>query len=330
MRRYALGFGVSAVLLVLVFRNTDWQNVWAAFRQAHRGLLGLSVVLTALGLWVRARRWAVLFWPLRDLDVSALLDSVNVGYLANNVLPARAGDVVRSYLASEWENVSLPHALSTTVFERLLDSVLLLLLFFGLFPFLPISPGAARLGVAIGAVLLVVLLGLTLVAWRQAEAEALLARGFALFPWLDSRRWASRLVELLTAFTIVRTPRVLAAVLAWSVVVWGNAVLVYWLILRAFALDVSPAVAALAIVAAALGLAAPSAPAGVGTFEGAVLGALLVVGIEGDVARSAVITLHAVNFVTLSLAGVLSLARRGMGYRDLAYRAAQATERVSG
>ena len=326
MRRYTLGFVISGLLLVLVFWNTDWREVWAAFQQANRGLLGLSVVVTALGLWLRARRWSVLFWPARDLDSSALLDGVNIGYLANNLLPARAGDVVRSYLISEWERVSLPHALSTTVFERLLDSVLVLLLFFGLFPFLPISPGAARLGVAAGLVLAVVLLGLGLVARRQAQAEALLERGLALVPRLDNRRWAARLTELLTAFSIVRTPRVLVAVLAWSVLVWGDAILVYWLVLRAFSLDVSLAVAVLAIVAAALGLAAPSAPAGVGTYEGAVLGALLLAGVEGNVARSVVIALHTVNFVTLNLAGIWSLARRGMGYRELARRAEQVAE----
>jgi len=326
-RRYGLGVLVSGVMLALVFWNADWPAVWASLQHARRELLALAVAGTALGLWLRARRWEVLFWPRHPVDRRALLDGVNVGYLVNNVLPARVGDVVRSYLVAEWAGMSLAHALSTTLLERLLDSLLIVVLFFLLVPLFPLGAGW-------GGVAFLVLAGtmglFVVVAWQRRRLQGRLARALERVPGLDGTRWAARLTDLLTAFEIVRSPRAVVATLWWSALVWGSGISVYWLVLRAFGLDVSPAVAALAIVAAALGLALPSAPAGVGTYEGAVLGALLLAGVEENTARGAVIALHAVNFVTLNAAGLWSLARRGMGYRDLTRWAGRVAGETSG
>ncbi|MDQ7029293.1 MAG: lysylphosphatidylglycerol synthase transmembrane domain-containing protein [Ardenticatenia bacterium] len=323
--RYALGVVLSTLLLALAFWNADWPAMWSSVRQAHRGLLALAVVGTALGLWMRARRWAVLFWPQRRVDRQALLDGVNVGYLVNNVLPARVGDVVRSYVVAEWTGIRLAHVLSTTVLERLVDSLIIVVLFFLLIPLFPIS---ARLGGVAFLVLVGILVLFVVVTWQRHRLHAWLMRALEHLPGVDGQKWASSLSNALAAFEVVRTPRALMVTLGWSVLVWGEGILVYWLVLRAFGLEVSPAVAALAIVAAALGLALPSAPAGVGTYEGAVLGALLLVGVEENAARGAVITLHAVNFVTLNAAGIWSLARRGMGYRDLARWAGRVAEQA--
>lgn len=317
MRRFWLGILISTILLGLVFWNTDWDRVLRAFRDANVLLLALAASITALGLWLRARLWHLLFWPQTDVAHETLLDAVNIGYLANNVLPARAGDVLRSYLVSRWDRPSMTTALSTTLFERLWDSLLILILFFGLLPFQPLPKAGLRIGMIGGVVVVVALALLAVAAWQRTRGRRLLARILHLVPWIDGSRWIDNVMGLLDGFAIVRRPRVMVRVIGWSILIWGGAIVAYWLVILAVGIDVSPTVGALAIAAAALGLAAPSAPAGVGTFEGAVIGALLLVGIEPDLARTAAIALHAVNFLTLSAAGVWSMARRGLGYRDL-------------
>lgn len=321
MRRFLIGILVSSILLGLVFWNTDWDQIIAAFREANRLLLALSAFVTVVGLWLRARLWQVLFWP-DSVQHDTLLDAVNIGYLANNVLPARAGDVLRSYLVAEWDSPSMPHALSTTLFERIWDSLLILTLFFALLPFQPIPKYGVRIGILVGVGFATVILILALLMWQRERGRRWLTRILNLIPGVEGALWAAKVMELLDSFAIVRQPRVMLRVIAWSIPIWGGAIIAYWLVILAFGITVSPAVGALAITAAAFGLAAPSAPAGVGTFEGAVIGALLLVGIDADLARSIALALHALNFLTLSGAGVWSLVRRGLGYRDLKQRSA--------
>lgn len=325
MRRFLVGVLVSSILLALVFWNTDWERIVAAFREANRLFLALAALITIAGLWLRARLWQVLFWP-DHVEHETLLDAVNIGYLANNVLPARAGDVLRSYLVAEWDSPSMPHALSTTLFERIWDSLLILALFFALLPFQPIPHSGVRVGILVGIGFAGVLTVLALFIWQRERCRHWLTRILGFVPRVDGAAWADKFMELLDSFAIVRQPRVMLRVIAWSIPIWGGAIIAYWLVILAFGIDVSPAVGALAITAAAFGLAAPSAPAGVGTFEGAVIGVLLLVGIEADLARSVALALHAVNFITLSGAGVWSLVRRGLGYRDLVRRSAVARQ----
>lgn len=325
MRRFIAGVLVSSILLVLVFWNTDWDRIIGAFREANHLLLALSALITLAGLWLRARLWQVLFWP-DHVEHDTLLDAVNIGYLANNVLPARAGDVLRSYLVAEWDSPSMPHALSTTIFERIWDSLLILGLFFALLPFQPIPQSGVRIGVIVGLGFAGVVMMLALVMWQRDLGRRWLTRILSLVPHIDGKEWADTLMELLDSFAIVRRPRVMLRVVAWSIPIWGGAIIAYWLVILAFGINVSPAVGALAITAAAFGLAAPSAPAGVGTFEGAVIGALLLVGIDADLARSVALALHAMNFITLSGAGLWSLVRRGLGYRDLVRQSALAQQ----
>ncbi len=174
------------------------------------------------------------------------------------------------------------------------------------------------------AAAVVAALGLMILATvQQTRGERWLRWLLDLIPWLDTDRWAGRMTNLIAGFQALRTGGILGRFLLWSVAVWGQTVLVFWVTMRAFDPQLPVQVAALATSAAALGLAAPSAPAGVGTFEGAVIGSLLLAVIEENLARSMAITLHTLLFVALNLAGLWSLARRGLGYRALVQAASQ-------
>lgn len=328
--RILLGSAVSLILLVVIFRNTDWGEMLAALRAANYWLLGLAVFVTFLGVVGRAFRWRALFWPENGLSAGALFDAVNVGYLANNLLPARAGDVLRAYFAGEWAGASVTHALSTTVVERVVDILLIVALLFALLPFLPLPPALVEAGLVVGGAFVavsVVMVGLSL---QRERGRRFLAALLRLVPKLDADTWSERLISLLDGFAILRAPGPLARVLAWSVIVWIEGILVYLLTFRAFGLGaLSPAVAVLTICAAALGMALPSAPSAAGVFHGAAFAVLVAFSVPDDLARTVAVALHAVNFLTLTLMGFWSLARRGLSYGDLTRQAAAPQEQAA-
>jgi hypothetical protein len=321
--RVAIGLALSLALLALAFWQADFGRLWQILLGADRRLMLAALGLNLIGLVLRAARWRVLFWRLTDRPFGAFLDGVNIGYLVNNLFPVRLGDVVRGVLLSRWILVSASEALSATVLERVLDSGLILLLFFGLFPLLPLPPGAGQVGLlgalAVGAALTVMLLAVA----QQARAERWL-RWLLLRTRLPNQEvWAGRAMGLIRGLETLRHAPALVQFLLWSVLVWAQTVLTFWVTMLAFLPDLPLTYGALATVAAALGLAAPSAPAGIGTFEGAVVGALVLVDVEPDLARSMAIALHGLPFAAILMAGLWSLARRGLGYRGLAQAAAE-------
>lgn len=319
--RLLIGSLVSLVLLGWVIWRTDWQEVGQRLSDANPVLLFAAFLGVMAGVSFRAWRYGIMLEPEdAERPFLTLLDVVSLGYFANNILPARLGDVLRAYLAGEWTRASFSFSLSTTVVERVLDLLVVVLMLFGTLPFLPVPPIAARAGVLMGIAIFVGGLALVAAAWQRDASERLIRAVLRPLP-LDEHLWGERLVALLDGFAVVRQPARFARVLVSTVAVWAVAVASYWFTFRAFDLDLGPLAAAFTISLAALGMAAPSGPASAGTFDAAAAGALTILGLEVGLAGGVAVVLHIINFLAVTVMGLWSLARRGLSLGTLAQRA---------
>ena len=122
--RAALGLVISAVALVLVFRSVDVAAAWQTLKTAQPQWILLLLAFVVLDVLLRAVRWRVLLRPIAPVPTRTTLASLNVGYLANNVLPARLGELYRSHALGEGEGISRPTVLGTVVVERVVDTVI--------------------------------------------------------------------------------------------------------------------------------------------------------------------------------------------------------------
>ncbi|MCB0077294.1 MAG: flippase-like domain-containing protein [Anaerolineales bacterium] len=317
-RQLVIGTLISLVLLGWVLMQTDWALVWARLREANYLLLAAGGAAIGVSIGMRAWRWTIMLEPEAPArPIATLFDAVNIGYLANNLLPARLGDLLRAYLAKEWTTASAPFALSTTVVERLLDTLLIILMLLALLPILPVPDWAVRGGLLLGAVVTGVALLLTVAAANRTRIEPLLLRLMRPLP-LDHARWSDRLLSLLDGFALARQPHRLLRVLAVSIGVWGFAVVAYWLIFRAFGLDPLGLTSAIFVLAlGALSMGAPSAPSAAGTFDAAATWALTLLGVAENLAGGVALVIHIVNFIVVTLLGLWSLLRRGLSLSDL-------------
>ena len=122
-----LGAAVTVFLLWYIQRGVPFADVWANIKGAHWGLLVAAVAVATVGFLIRALRWHVLLRPV--LPTSSLRNrfaAVNIGFMANNLLPARIGEFARAYALSRVEPVRMSAALGSLVVERLLDALVLL------------------------------------------------------------------------------------------------------------------------------------------------------------------------------------------------------------
>ncbi len=296
----------------------DLAELGRQLRSAHWGWAAVSTALSPLALWARARRWHYLFPPRSDPP--RLLPAIMIGYMANNVLPLRAGEVVRVYVvARRWTPAAAGAArahpfwttLATLVVERVLDSLVVVLILAVLVLVIPVP---AFLEVAALVVLAIDLAGIAvLIALVAAPARCagLIERLLVRWP-----RLRPRALGIFETFVIgldgIRAPAHIVPLLAWTVLVWLTPAFAAWTMLLALGLHL-PFVAAWAVLAfVGLGVSIPSAPGYVGVFHAAAALALGLFGVSQSASVGYALLFHAAQIVPITLIGWLYLLREQM------------------
>lgn len=324
---WLIGFVISAALLLWVLYKIDPRQVWTDAQHANGWLLLLTVVLATLTFPVRTIRWRLI---LRDakgerLPFRPLWHATAIGFMANNLLPARAGEVARAYVASRQVPVRFTTALASIAVERVFDGLVML----GLMAVAiaaPSFPAHAHVGgrsLAAIAASTAVLFGLVLVialliANRPSPWLVLVER---VARRLLSVRAADRVVRasdgIVQGLVVLKNPARFAAVILWSLVLWLINAAAFAICFRAFGLNVPLEAALLLQGIIGFGVAVPSTPSFVGVFEAATLVTLQLYGVESSLAVSYALTYHLTTFLPITLLGLWSLSRLHIRLREL-------------
>ena len=116
-----LGLLIGVFLMWFLFRDTDWNEVWAALRKAHIGWLALGLFFILLGFVVRIWRWGYIVNPVTPVSFWHLFSATQIGFLGNFVLPARIGEVIRALALSRSQNIPFPKTVAYVALDRLTD-----------------------------------------------------------------------------------------------------------------------------------------------------------------------------------------------------------------
>ena len=311
-----VGFVISVGLLLWALRGVSISEVLHHIREADAPQLLAAVVLATLTFPLRLVRWRLLLQDERGRSYPAqpLWHAIALGFMANNLLPLRAGELVRSYAAARLTRARFSTVLSSVAVERIFDAltIVALLTLALLSPDLPAHvtiagqsvAQLARAGALAGIVGL--LLAVSVVAAPLA-AERLIRR------LLPSPRLASRLVDLIEGIRqglgVLRTPRRLAGVVFWSLVLWLWNALAFYVGYSAFDIQVSYMGALVLQGLLVLGISIPSTPGFFGPFEAIFVAVLALYGVPKDLAFSYAIAFHLTSFLPITLLGLWSLAR---------------------
>jgi len=310
--QWLLGLLVSVIALVLVFQGVQLSELWVALQNAQYGWLVPALTCVWLGQWLRAHSWRVILG--HSLTHQEVFSALNAGYLLNNVLPLRLGELGRAYLISRTGKMTVSQALSSVVVERVVDLCMVSAFLVALLPTLAFPGWAIN---AVGMAIALVALGLTAlyVMVTQREWMLKLVRWVVRAP-LGFWQGAARLEDIAEAFIdglqAIREPRrfILAAV--FSGLAWFSAGASLSFILLAF--QVSADVLMIGVMGyftlavTALSIALPSAPGSLGVWQWAVVLALSVFGVAREAALSVAILHHAANYAVTSVLGALALA----------------------
>jgi uncharacterized protein (TIRG00374 family) len=310
--RAAFGAAISIVALWLVLRGVDVGQTIDLLSRAQPAWILLGALFLSTDLALRALRWQRLLRPIATVRYPPMLGYLLVGYLANNILPARLGELVRSHYLGDREGISRASALGTVVVERVVDlvavvgiaSVALLVL-----SIRGVLAGAVLVGAAVAGLFLVAL-ALGIVAHRLPGADRARA---AVERWPQVRELAARLQG---GLAVAGRPRTLAEALGVSAVAWTVAILAWAAIGQSIGVELSMGQAALLASGVALASAIPAGPSNLGTFELAARAIGEVIGIPAESAFALGLLVHAAILVTTSVGGGVAVARLGWGRRS--------------
>lgn len=338
-----IGLLASAVFLgAFSYLFLPRQNIGRVFSDANLAYVVPSLAFYFAAVWFRARRWQFLLRTLIGRPKRALYPVVVAGYMANNILPIRLGELVRaSYLALR-EGVSSSAAFGTVVVERAAD-VLALLLFVavawivlptpGLVDRIAVDiPGGGPVLVAISLAPFVVIGGvvLSITALPRHVSLTVITRFVAILPAPIrlKRRATGMASQLVDGLSVVRTPRSMALVFLASLPVWLLEGAMYLVIAYGFGIDsyFSGTVQLLGAVMlftaiANLALIVPSASGGIGPFEFFGAATLVALGVPEGTAALYAITVHVALLLPVTVLGGVLILADGLSFRGLVDRA---------
>jgi uncharacterized protein (TIRG00374 family) len=284
----------------------------------------VATALAPLQIWVRGRRWWYLFPP--GSEPPPLTPAMMIGYMANNVLPLRAGEVVRIYVVARRWRVSGAEGsihpfwttLATLVVERVLDSLAVVLILASL---VLITPVPRFLQVAALVVLAIDLLGIGVLVALVAAPDAcarLVDRLAGRWPGLQ-RRLQNIFQTFVHGLDGIRAPAHALPLVAWTVLVWLVPALAAWTMLWAMDLRL-PFIAGWAVLAfVGLGVSIPSAPGYVGVFHAAVVLAVALFGVSQSAGAGYALIFHASQILPVILLGWLYLVREQVSLGEAAH-----------
>jgi uncharacterized protein (TIRG00374 family) len=323
--RGTLGIVVSIVAVWILIQSVDIGAALEVLGTASPAWIALMFVTTTVDIGARGARWRTLLAPIAPLPYRRVLGYTYIGYLANNVLPARLGELYRSHALGEGEHVSRPTVLGTVVVERVVDTVMVVAI--ASFAVLVLSvrgvmSSAVLLGLAFVA-LLIIGLGLGIAAHRLPGAERVTA---------VVERWP-RVLELArrlrTGLAVAGRPGTILLALAFSAFAWSASTGTFLAAGQAVGVELTIAQAALLTSGVALVTIVPSGPGYVGTFELTVVAIADGFGIPRDSAFALGLLVHLMILATTSVGGVIAILalrrRRGEASAELAGREGGAT-----
>jgi uncharacterized protein (TIRG00374 family) len=329
MKRWQFWVGLVISLLFLflyVFPKQDWAKLWDSLRSAQYLWLIPAIATYFIGVWFRAERLHYMMRPIKQVPARTLFPIVCIGYMGNNIYPARMGEVLRAYVIKQKEGVAISASLAIVLIERIFDAVVMMLFIFVNLPELA-KIGSIESGIG-GTIQQVAVIGT--VIFFGALVAFLLA---AMFPSVTARVVAWSTAHLIPArfrpkvegiagkflegLACLRSPRDALMILVTSIVIWLFETGKYWFLMHGFAFSVSFFALMLMNGIANLITSIPSGPGYIGTFEAAGVAALQAYNVGKEVATAYTVVLHAALWLPITVLGAYYMLRMGLSVKTV-------------
>ena len=330
MKRWQFWVGVliSAIFLYYALSRLNLGDFWKAIKSANYWWILPGIAVYFVAVWARAWRWHYLLRPIQKITTWSMFPVTCIGYMGNNIYPARAGEVLRAIILKRKEGTPISASLATIIVEKIFDAVVMMGFVFVNLPELA-KVGTADsgfvgniqqvaligTGIFIGALLIFILAAV----FPQITARIVQWLIDHIIPRRIRERTSGVLHKFLDGLASLRSPKNIMMVLLTSVVIWLLETGKYWFVMHAFPGNGFPvSFFALMLMNGVVNLVTiiPSAPGYIGTFDAAGIAVLAAYGVDPSAAAGYTIVLHVALWLPITLLGAYYMARLGIKWSD--------------
>jgi len=308
--RLVAGAAISIAFMVLAFRGVDWSGAWKTLASSDAWLLLLALLSVVATASVKALRWRLMYYPeQRRIRRHKALTLFWVGQVINAVIPLRVGEVARAYLMRRSEGVGMASGLWTAVLEKVLDTLVLLLVIAVLALWIPLPDWLRSSSWTLTLAVLIGLVVLALAILYQPKVVCRLTCWEADHPWWARLRLGHLVGVVGDCVRQLRSPWVSVGLLLWSLLAFLAAALTNWLTARALGLELSmqASLLLLAVLQISAVVPLPTSPGRIGVFHYLCVITLAIFGMGRSEALTFGLILHVLVYLPMTVAGPLAI-----------------------
>lgn len=308
----SLGVIISLVFLGLVLKDIDYYHLVEVLGQFNWWVLLFGLVVWLVGYLIRAWRWQVLLSPIKKISFKTSLEILVIGFTANNLLPLRAGELVRAYLIGQKEGISKTSAFATVVAERLFDGIIIVSLTILGATVITLPLWVKNTIIFSSVIFLLALCAFIFLLFFNRQTMILVHFFLRLLPSTLKKRVEDLLNVFTAGIEFLRSPKRLFWVATTSLGIWLTEASFYYLAAISFGFDINFLHALFLKGILNLGILLPSAPGYLGTFEFFIVEGLALMGISETPALGYALVSHFVEFVAITVLGIFYWIRYGI------------------
>jgi glycosyltransferase 2 family protein len=319
-----IGILVSILFMGLALRGLRLDAFWADVQNAALWWVLPGIALYFVAVWFRAWRWAFMLRALPGVDRSRitanrLYSTVVIGYMGNNIYPARIGEVLRAWVLRRNEGVPMPSSLATVVLERVIDGLVMVAFVLIGLPSVPTLSAQAASVITLALAAFGIVIGVFFwFALAPQTAERLAA---AIVNRALPERLRTPVLGLVSRFVegakSLRSPVDLGLIVLASAITWLIETGKYWCIAQAFGIELTFVGLMLVNGVSNLFTIIPAAPGAVGTFDAGGILAARALGVPESLASAYILVLHVALWVPVTALGAFLMLRQGLRWSDL-------------
>lgn len=314
-----IGLIISAVFLFLAFRKVDPVELKSVLEHADYIYLVPVVFLALMSLILRVFRWRYLLRPVRELPFGSVFSATAIGLMANNVLPARLGELIRAYVIGKREKISKSASFATVIVARIFDGLTILSFLAAVFIFYAFSLPGWLQKAAILTLTLYLLAIVVLVLLKTRTRMVLRVVSYILGPF--PKKLGARILSVLDSFAaglgILHSVREILYSAVLSILIWVPNIVIIYFLLHSFGIYLPFFASVVLLVVIVIGVTIPSAPGYVGTIQYATVAGLALFSVPKSQALSFSLVYHAAVFLPITITGFICLVVAGFSLKEL-------------
>jgi len=317
-----VGLLISVLFLFIALRGLQITNVWEGIKSADFIWLFPGIIIYFIAVWMRAFRWHLFLRPIKTISVNEIFPIVTIGYMGNNIYPARAGELLRAIVLKHQHKVPVSASLATIIIERVIDGVIMLGFIILTLSEITTLPGAVEFAKTIHAVILwgsAIFIGALIIFLFAAVFPKKIQKFlFLVIEKAIPKKWRGKAQSISQKFTkglrSLSSPTNVVIIFFVSIVIWLLETGFYWFIMLAFPFRVSFPTLMLMNGVLNLFTAIPSTPGYIGTFDAPGIVMLTAFGLNPEISASYILLLHAALWLPITIIGGLFISKVGLDW----------------